>query len=77
MDDDIERLGQLLLAMCDVDVETAEYHELRVQLLREFVRLRAGQNLLERLRPIQDQVDRMGARDPDFDLKSFLDDGWE
>ena len=77
MDDDIERLRRILLAMSEVDVEAAEYRELRAQLVSELVRMRAEQDLLERLRPIQDQVDRMGARDPDFDLKSFMDAGWE
>ena len=77
MDDDIERLRSLLLAMSEVDVEAAEYLKLRAQLVFELVRMHAEQDLLERLRPIQDQVDRMGARDPDFDLKSFIDAGWE
>ncbi|EEX15323.1 putative 30S ribosomal protein S3 [Citreicella sp. SE45] len=77
MDDDIERLRRILLAMSEVDVEAAEYRKLRAQLISELVRIRAEQDLLERLRPVQDQVDRMGARDPDFDLKSFMDAGWE
>ena len=77
MDDDVERLRSLLLAMSEVDVEAAEYRELRAQLISELVRMRAEQDLLERLRPIQDQVEGMGARDPGFDLKSFMDAGWE
>ncbi|GAA4215783.1 hypothetical protein GGQ68_002738 [Sagittula marina] len=77
MDDDIERLRSLLLAMNEVDVEAAEYHKLRAQLISELVRMRAEQDLLERLRPIQDQVERIGTRDPDFDLKSFMDASWE
>ncbi|SDF65720.1 hypothetical protein SAMN04488105_1435 [Salipiger thiooxidans] len=77
MDDDVERLRSLLLAMSEVDVEAAEYLKLRAQLIFELVRMHAEQDLLERLRPIQDQVDRMGARDPDFDLKRFMDAGWE
>lgn len=77
MDDDVERLRRLLLAMSEVDVEAAEYRKLRAQLISELARMRAEQDLLERLRPIQDQVDRMGARDPAFDLTSFMDAGWE
>lgn len=77
MDDDIERLRRILLAMSEVDVEATEYRELRAQLISELARIRAEQDLLERLRPIQDQVELMGARDPDFDLKSFMDAGWE
>lgn len=77
MDDDIEHLRRILSAMSEVDVEAAEYHELRAQLISELARMRAEQDLLERLRPIQDQVERIGARDPDFDLKTFMDAGWE
>jgi len=77
MDDDIERLRSLLLAMSEVDVEAAEYHRLKAQLISELARMRAEEDLLERLQPIQDQVERMGARDPDFDLKGFMDAGWE
>lgn len=77
MDDDIERLRSLLLAMSEVDVEAAEYHRLRAQLISELVRMQAEKDLLERLRPIQDEVERMGVRDRDFDLKSFMDAGWE
>lgn len=77
MDDDIERLRRILLTMSEVDVEAAEYRELQAQLISELARMRAEQDLLERLRPIQDQVELMGARDPDFDLKSFMDAGWE
>ncbi|GGG69048.1 hypothetical protein GCM10011415_15470 [Salipiger pallidus] len=77
MDDDIERLRSLLLAMSEVDVEGVKYRELRAQLISELVRMRAEQDLLERLRSVQDQVERIGARDPDFNLKDFMDAGWE
>jgi len=77
MDDDIERLRHILVAMSEVDVEAAEYRELRVRLISELVRMQAEQDLLERLRPIQEQVEFIGARDPDFDLKSYMDAGWE
>ncbi|ETA51216.1 hypothetical protein [Ponticoccus alexandrii] len=77
MDDDIERLRRILLAMSEVDVEAAEYRELRAQLISELVRMQAEKDLLERLRPIQDQVERIGTRDPDFQLKNFMDAGWK
>lgn len=77
MDDDVERLRSLLLAMSEMDVEAAEYHKLRAQSVSELVRMRTEKDLFERLRPIQDQVERIGARDPDLDLKSFMDAGWE
>lgn len=77
MDDDLEHLRRLLLAMSELDVEAAEYHELRAQLISELARMRAEKDLFERLRPIQEQVELLGARDPDFDLKSFTDAGWE
>lgn len=32
--------------------------------------------LLERLRPIQEAVDKLGDVDPDFDLKAYLDEMW-
>ncbi|MCA0851332.1 hypothetical protein [Salipiger thiooxidans] len=77
MDDDVERLRRILLAMSEVDVEAAEYRELRAQLISELARMRAEKDLFKRLRPIQEQVELLGARDPDFDLKSFMDAGWE
>lgn len=32
--------------------------------------------LLERLRPILERVDKLGERDPDFDMKAYLDEMW-
>lgn len=52
MDDDIERLRRILLAMSEVDVEATEYRELRAQLISELARMRAEKDLFERLRPI-------------------------
>lgn len=33
--------------------------------------------LMERLKPIQDEVKRLGRPNPDFDDKAFLDEMWE
>lgn len=32
--------------------------------------------LLERLRPILERADKIGERDPDFDMKAYLDEMW-
>lgn len=32
--------------------------------------------LLERLRPILERADKLGERDPDFDMKAYLDEMW-
>lgn len=32
--------------------------------------------LLERLRPILERTDKLGERDPDFDMKAYLDEMW-
>lgn len=77
MDDNVERLRRLLSAMSEVDVEAAEYLKLRAQLISELVRMQAEQDLLERLRRIQDRIDSMGELNPDFDIKGFMDESWE
>ncbi|MBQ2262455.1 MAG: hypothetical protein II336_13915 [Loktanella sp.] len=78
MDDEVERLKSLLLRMADVDVSSDVYNDhLRTVLFHELHRLKAEEDLRKRLRSLQGQVERLGARDPDFDMKRFMDEGWE
>ncbi|MDF1871829.1 hypothetical protein [Vannielia sp.] len=78
MDDEVERLKSLLSRMAEVDVSSDVYNDhLRTVLLRELDRLKANEDLRNRVRSLQEQVERMGSRDPDFDMKRFLDEGWE
>ena len=78
MDDEVERLKSLLLRMAEVNVSSDLYNDhLRTVLLRELHRLTANEDLRKRVRSLQEQVERMGRRDPDFDMKRFMDEGWE
>lgn len=78
MDNEVERLKSLLLRMAEVDVSSDVYNDhLRTVLLRELQRLKAKEDLRKRVRSLQEQVERLGPRDPDFDMKRLMDEGWE
>lgn len=77
MPDDIEseisRVAQKLMEVTGAESEPeAILGALRFQ-------LRCFENslpLLERLRPILDRADALGPGDPDFDMKTYLDELW-
>jgi len=49
----------------------------RQALEREIERAEKKAPLRERIKPIQDAVRRMGPDNPDFDMKKFMDEGWD
>lgn len=49
----------------------------RQALEREIERVEKKAPLRERLKPIQEAVRRMGPDNPDFDMKKFMDEGWD
>ncbi|MFP7675806.1 hypothetical protein ACG74X_20950 [Marivita sp. S0852] len=78
MENEAERLKSLLLRRSEMDVSSDVYNDhLRTVLLRELHRLTASEDLCKRVRSLQEQVERMGPQDPDFDMKRFMDEGWE
>ncbi len=78
MDDEVERLKSLLLRLAEVNVSSDVYNDhLKTVLLRELQRLKAKEDLRKPVRSLQEQVERMGPRDPDFDMKRFIDKSWE
>ncbi|MEQ5871569.1 hypothetical protein J4E08_16920 [Sagittula sp. NFXS13] len=78
MDDEVERLKSLLLRMAEADVSSDVYNDhLRSVLLRELHSLTAIEDLRKRVHSLQEQVERMGPRDPDFDMKRFMDESWK
>ena len=78
MDDKVERLNSLLLRMAEVDASSDVYNDhLRTVLLRELHHLKANEDPRKSVGSLQEQVERMGPRDPVFDMKRFMDESWE
>ncbi|TIS16900.1 MAG: histidinol dehydrogenase, partial [Mesorhizobium sp.] len=49
----------------------------RIALKRELERAHAVLPLSERIRKYQDAARALGPDDPDFNMKKFMDEGWD
>lgn len=49
----------------------------RQALEREIERVEMRPSLADRVKPFQDAIRAMGPDNPDFDMKKFMDEGWD
>jgi antitoxin VapB len=72
-DDEVDALARQLQSAIKAPTKT---EAVRIALKRELERANAALPLRDRIKKFQDAVDALGPRDPDFDQKKFMDEGW-
>jgi antitoxin VapB len=72
-DDEVDALARQLQSAIKAPTKT---EAVRIALKRELERTNAVLPLRERIKKFQDAASALGPRDPNFDMKKFMDEGW-
>jgi antitoxin VapB len=73
-DPEIDALALRVQAAIDAPTKT---EAVRIALVNELERVRTTASLRERIHNLQQAVQALGPDTSDFDMKSFMDEGWK
>ncbi|TXR49786.1 type II toxin-antitoxin system VapB family antitoxin [Phyllobacterium endophyticum] len=73
-DSEVDALAKRVQRAIKAPTKTAA---VKIALQHELENARKSIPLRERIRKIQDDVKAMGPDDPNFDMKAFMDEGWD
>jgi antitoxin VapB len=73
-DPEIDALALRVQTAIDAPTKT---EAIRIALVNELERVRTAASRRERIHTLQQAVQALGPDTPDFDMKSFMDEGWK
>lgn len=73
-DKTVDQLARQVQSAIDAPTKT---DAVRIALQNELARLREGRPLVERVKRLQLAYKSLGDVDPNFDMKKFMDEGWD
>ncbi len=73
-DDKVDDLATHFMKLSGAKTKT---EAVRMALTAQLAAEQARKPLLDRLEPLLQQADELGAPDPDFDMKRFTDEMWD